>query len=170
MPQVNLIEGPVGAGKSTFASALALQTDGVHIALDDWFSTLFSPDRPAYDFVPWYTERKERLLDLIWNHSQRILASGGIVILELGLIQSHGRAEFCRKVQDEGFELEMYILDAPREVRRERVQRRNIEQGSTFAMVVPDAVFEMASDLWETPNEIECNEFVVKFVTTENDS
>lgn len=169
MPRVNLIEGPVGAGKSTFALALALKTDGVHIALDEWFSTLFSPDRPAGDFVPWYIERKERLLGLIWIHSRRILASGRNVILELGLIQRKGRIEFCRKVLDGGFELEVYVLDAPREVRRERVQRRNSEKGSTFAMVVPDVVFEMASNLWEPPDELECNQYAVEFVTNKND-
>jgi len=31
-------------------------------------------------------------------------------------------------------------------------------------MVVPDHVFEMASSLWEVPDEIECEEFDVQFV------
>lgn len=65
MSRVHLIEGPVGAGKSTFGATLAASSNGVHIPLDEWFATLFSPDRPGGDFVPWYVERKERLLDLI---------------------------------------------------------------------------------------------------------
>ena len=81
MPTVHLIEGPVGAGKSTFAAVLASRTDGVHIALDEWFAKLFSPDRPAGDFVSWYVDRKERLTDLIWRHSEHLLASGKDVIL-----------------------------------------------------------------------------------------
>ena len=32
MPKVHLIEGPVGAGKSTYSSALALRTKGIHVA------------------------------------------------------------------------------------------------------------------------------------------
>ncbi len=32
-------------------------------------------------------------------------------------------------------------------------------------MVVPDHVFEMASKLWESPDELECEEFEVSFVT-----
>ena len=39
--------------------------------------------------------------------------------------------------------------DAPRDVRRERVERRNRDQGATFSMVVPPAIFELASDMWE---------------------
>jgi adenylate kinase family enzyme len=52
MPTIHIIEGPVGAGKSTYATALALRTQGIHIALDAWFATLFSPDRPDGDFIP----------------------------------------------------------------------------------------------------------------------
>ena len=164
MPTVHLIEGPVGAGKSTYSSTLALQTNGVHVALDEWFAALFSPDRPASDLVPWYMSRKERLLALIWNHSRRILAAGTDVILELGLIQRQGRVAFGRQIQAEGFELVVHVVDAPLEVRRERVRRRNAEKGSTFAMVVPDHVFEMASRLWEAPDDVECSEYTVNFV------
>ena len=164
MPKVHLIEGPVGAGKSTYSAALALRTHGVHIALDEWFAALFSPDRPASDFVPWYMERKGRLLDLIWRHARRVLTSGTDVILELGLIQRQGRSEFCRRVQSEGFDLTLHVLDAPLETRRERVRRRNVEKGSTFAMVVPDHVFDLASGLWDSPDEVECSEYEVCFV------
>ena len=141
-----------------------LRTNGIHVALDEWFAALFSPDRPAGDFVPWYVQRKERLLALIWSHSRRILASGTDVILELGLIQRQSRVAFGRQIQDEGFELVVHVLDAPLEVRRERVRRRNAEKGSTFAMVVPDHVFEMASNLWEAPDDVECSEYAVIFV------
>ena len=161
---VHIIEGPVGAGKSTFASFLASRTEGVHIALDEWFANLFSPDRPTGNFVPWYIERKERLIDLIWRHSQRLLASEKDVILELGLIQRGPRVEFCRKVQECGYSLVIHVLDAPVDVRRERVRRRNTGRGATFSMVVPDHIFDMANSLWEVPDEIECEEFEVKFV------
>jgi predicted kinase len=164
MPTVHLIEGPVGAGKSTFATVLASQTQGVHIALDEWFADLFSPDRPAGDFSLWYIARKERLIDHIWRHSQRLLASGNDVILELGLIQRGPRVEFCRKLQGCGYTPVIHVLDAPADVRRERVRRRNTEKGATFSMVVPDHVFDMASGLWEAPDEIERGEFEVKFV------
>ncbi|MDH6590502.1 putative kinase [Variovorax sp. TBS-050B] len=165
MTRVHLIEGPVGAGKSTFSTALAASIDGVHIPLDEWFAALFSPDRPDGDFVPWYVERKERLLDLIWTHSRRILGSGRDVVLELGLIQRQQRLQFCRRISNEGFPPRIHFLDAPLEVRRERVRCRNEERGPTFSMVVPDHVFEMASKLWEPPDELECEEFEIHFVT-----
>ena len=166
MAKVHVIEGPVGAGKSTFAALLAARIEGVHLALDEWFVRLFSPDRPVGDFVPWYVERKDRLLELIWDHSRRILRSGRDVILELGLIQRHQRSEFCRRVRTEGFDVVLYILDEPRDVRRERVRRRNTEMGSTFSMVVPDHVFEVASDMWEAPDDFEQSEITIEYVST----
>jgi len=166
MAIVQLIEGPVGAGKSTYAAALAARTGGVHIALDAWFARLFSPDRPAGDFIPWYVERKERLLDLIWTHSRAVLATGVDVILELGLIQRQQRLQFCQRVMAEGFTVVMHELDAPLEVRRTRVQRRNVEQGATFSMVVPEPVFELASALWEPSDELERETYVVEHVAT----
>lgn len=164
MSTVHLIEGPVGAGKSTYSLALARQVNGVHIPLDDWFVNLFSPDRPDNNFISWYVERKERLLDLIWSHSLRILSSSTDVILELGLIQREARLHFCNRVQNEGLGLVVHVLDAPNEVRRQRVQRRNVERGSTFFMVVPDHVFDIASKMWEPPDDAECAEYQVKFI------
>lgn len=164
MPIVHLIEGPVGAGKSTFSASLAARTGGVHIALDAWFATLFSPDRPTEDFIPWYQSRKERLLGLIWTHSQAILAAGSDVILELGLIQRQPRMAFCRTVIDGGFDMVMYEVDAPRDVRRARVERRNTQRGSTFSMVVPAHIFELASDLWEPSDEMERDAYKIESV------
>ena len=65
MSVVYLIEGPVGAGKSTYSEILAKQMNGIHIALDEWFVKLFSPDRPESDPVAWYLQRKDRLIDVI---------------------------------------------------------------------------------------------------------
>lgn len=164
MPTVRLIEGPVGAGKSTFSAALAIRTQGVHIALDAWFAKLFSPDRPEGDFIPWYIARKERLLEIIWAHSKAVLASGTDVILELGLIQRQQRLDFCRKIIGEGFSLVMYELDAPRDIRRARVQRRNADQGPTFSMIVPDHIFELASNMWEPSDEFERDEYEIEYL------
>ncbi|MCZ8073796.1 MAG: ATP-binding protein [Paucibacter sp.] len=164
MAQVHLIEGPVGAGKSTYARGLEQEGRGVHIALDAWFAALFSPDRPAENWLPWYIERKERLLRLIWAHAERLLDSGHDVILELGLIQRAARLPFCQQVIAAGHPLCIHVLDAPTELRRERVQRRNAEQGPTFSMVVPDAVFDMASQFWEAPDAFECEQFRVEWV------
>lgn len=111
-------------------------------------------------------QRKERLQVLIWAHSRNLLQAGKDVYLELGLIQRQNREAFCQQVQQEGFGLVLYILDAPRDIRRDRVRKRNVEKGFTFSMVVPDQIFEVASDLWESPDELELAEWDAVVIQT----
>lgn len=165
---IHLIEGPVGAGKSTFALRLALEISGVHIPLDEWFVRLFSPDRPSSDFVAWYLERKDRLIDVIWHHALALHAVGMSPILELGLIRRVDRAAFFDRARAAEIELSIHVLDAPRETRRERVRRRNSERGATFSMSVPDHIFEMASDAWEPLDEIEVEQYGMRLVSTQS--
>lgn len=164
MAKVILVEGPVGSGKSTFSENLSQKIDAPHINLDSWMARLFRPDRPAAAVIDWYVERKERCIEQIWDVALRILNSKCDVILELGLIQSERRREMYTRIKESGHEVRVYVLDGPREERKERVRKRNLNKGSTFSMEVSDEIFEIASDMWEEPNDIECGEQEVIFV------
>tara|TARA_R110000751_G_scaffold95381_5_gene186420 strand:+ start:16780 stop:17058 length:279 start_codon:yes stop_codon:yes gene_type:complete len=54
---VRIIEGPVGAGKTTFAHQRARQYKTPPLVLDDWMVRLFRADRPQDNIWPWYAER-----------------------------------------------------------------------------------------------------------------
>ena len=155
--RVHLIVGPVGAGKSTFAKALARESRAVRLTLDEWMTQLFRPDRPAEGVIEWYRERARRLVEQIWRVAQEVAGTGTDVILEIGLLQRHERVAFYERVDQAGLELTVNVVDATRELRRARVMARNQERGDTFSVVVPLEFFELASDLWEplTPTEIE---------------
>lgn len=163
MAQIHFIEGPVGAGKSTYAKAMAEKGGFVHLALDEWFVRLFSPDRPQENFSQWYAERKGRLVQLMLGQARAVLATKRDVALELGLIQRGPRQALFRQLQQEGVTFTIHVLDAPMNVRRERVKRRNVEQGATFSMVVPDNIFELASAMWEPPDELELEAYEFAF-------
>ncbi len=152
--RVHLVVGPVGAGKSTFALQLAGASRGVRLTLDEWMTELFRPDRPNTGVVAWYVERAGRCVDRIWHVTEAVLDAGVDVVLEIGLLQRRQRAAFYRRVADRP--LTIYVVDAARDVRRERVEQRNRLRGPTFSMVVPPDVFELASDLWEAPEGDEC--------------
>lgn len=164
MPTIHLVEGPVGAGKTTYVEQLRHQHRAPSLILDAWFVKLFSPDRPAEGLLPWYVERKERCLSQIWATACDILAAGHDVILELGLVEKASRERFYALAEETGHPLTIYVLDAPRDVRRERVRTRNREKGATFAMEVPDAFFEMASDRWEPLDDMELELYDVRLI------
>ncbi|WP_298208797.1 AAA family ATPase [Acidovorax sp.] len=163
-PRIHLVIGPVGAGKSTHVRHLVRQHRAVPLNLDDWMATLFSPDRPETDVMAWYMARTQRCLEQIWKTADAVLNTGTDVVLEVGLIQQHQRDAFYARMGPWADAMVLYVLDAPRDVRRARVNRRNAEQGETFSMAVPPHIFELASDLWQPPSEAECAERMVVFV------
>ncbi len=162
----HLIEGPVGAGKSTFAAKQALTHSAPHLNLDEWMVTLFAPDRPQEDFMPWYAARKSRCIQQIWDVACAILDSGSDVILELGLVQLADREDFYRRVDGTDYDVRIYLLDTPLAVRRQRVRQRNEQQGDTYKMAVSDEIFELANSFWQAPSEQECRERDIEIVAS----
>ncbi len=166
MAKIHLIEGPVGAGKSTFATRLGYEIAAPRFDLDEWMITLFRPDRPDTDFMLWYSERKWRCIEQIWRTTSELVGSGTDTVLELGLVQREDRAEFYNRVDVSDFELAVYVLDSPEEVRRQRVWDRNSRGGDTFKMEVPDEIFELANNAWQAPDELECYERDIQIIHT----
>jgi len=163
----HLIIGPVGAGKSTFAVGLARERGAVRFTLDEWMTSLFSPDRPTDGIVEWYVERASRCVDRIWELAKSVLEAGTPVVLEIGLLERSQREAFYDRVARAGIDLTIHVVDAERTVRRARVLERNRTKGETFSMIVPLEVFELASDLWEPPHADECAAHDVRFVFTD---
>jgi predicted kinase len=161
---IHLLEGPVGAGKSTFAVKLSAKHNLVHLDLDEWMVTLFRPDRPETDFMVWYSERKSRCIEQIWRVVCELIDTDVSVVLELGLVQQADREDFYRRVDGTDYELMVYLVDAPDDVRRARVLDRNREQGATFKMEVSEAIFEMANNAWQEPDEVECRERNIQLI------
>jgi predicted kinase len=166
MPTVYLIEGPVGAGKSTYAEQFSVQLRAPHLNLDEWMVTLFSPDRPNTEFMPWYAERKRRTIEQIWRVACSLLDTDTSVLLELGLVQQRDREDFYRRVDGTDYDLKVHVLEVPKEVRYQRVQKRNVDQTRAHRMQVSDEIFEIANNAWQAPDAIECRERGIEIVSS----
>ncbi len=152
---LHLLIGPVGAGKTTYAQQRIARSPALHLDVDTCMVRLFGDDpRPAEGIMTWYLERRERCRELLWDVALSALRCGTDVFLELGLVQRGERQTYCERARAEGLALMVYVVDAPRAIRRERVARRN-GSPSAFTQVVPLDFFEHASDAWEPPDESE---------------
>jgi len=152
---LHLLVGPVGAGKSTYARQKAARAPALFLDLDTWMVRLFGADaRPPENVMAWYLERRERCRELLWDVALDVLRCGTDVFLEIGLLATAERETFYARVRDEGIRLAVYLVDAPRAVRRERITQRNLSAGP-FTQVVPLEFFERASDAWQPPSELE---------------
>jgi predicted kinase len=153
--KLHLIVGPVGAGKTTFARQRVIREGGVFFDVDFWMMRLYSKDtRPSENAIAWYLERRERCRALIWESALSILTSGVHVFLELGLLSKAEREPYYERARDVETDLVVFVIEAPREIRRTRVAERNRLAGE-FTQIVPMDFFELASDAWQSPLEAE---------------
>src|SRR6202051_4856783 len=96
----HVIFGPCGAGKTTYAHALARREGAVAFVLDEWGVRLFGPDVHGRLDFGWMLGRLGRCQALIWSTPTAVLAAGTSVVLDLGLMR-RGHRERIRKLAQE---------------------------------------------------------------------
>ena len=148
---LNLVFGPIGAGKTTYAHALARRENAVAFVLDEWGVRLFGPDVQGPLDFGFMLERLTRCNALIWSTATAVLAAGTSVVLDLGLMRRADRERIRKMAQEAGLSAQWHFVDAPQEVRRARVAGRNETKGETFAREVPPEMFDMFEAIYEAP-------------------
>lgn len=148
---LNVIFGPCGAGKTTYAHAFARREKAVAFVLDDWMARMFGPDMPEPIQYDWMIERVGRCEGQIWATAAGVLAAGTSVILDIGLMRKADRARVREIAEATGLDLQFHFVDAPQKVRRARVLDRNVVRGENFAIEVTPDLFEFIEGVYEPP-------------------
>jgi predicted kinase len=155
MPTAHLVCGPTGAGKTTYAIALAAQTRAVRLSTDEWVAALFIPDRPGPPSHEWLLERAERCEGLIWAVASRLLGLGTSVVLDVGLWLADHRDRWRGEVAGTVAESKLHYLDVSRDIRLGRVLDRNRLRPPTYAFEVNEAMFNLMEIRFEPPTDDE---------------
>ncbi len=171
MPRLDLIVGPVGAGKSTTLRRLVKEQNYVGIEMDAYLFKSVTQATQGYEskaqFLRAYSKYSSLILPQIWRDITEALRSGRNVAFEFGLMQREARTRFYRLVDTQPCELRVLVLDAPFEERLRRVKKRNITQGGITALRVSDELFEAASRLWQPPQGAELSARKVVFMPSD---
>jgi len=150
-----IVCGPTGAGKTTYSIALCKQIDAVRFSIDPWMQTLFAKDMQTLDYA-WMIERVHRCYDQIWSVGEQILAVRGNVVLDLGFTEKAQRERFAAPARALGIVPEVHHLDAPADVRMNRVDRRNREKDpAVYSFDVTRAMFDFMEPRFEVPDDEE---------------
>ena len=158
---LNVIFGPCGAGKTTYAHEFARREKAVAFILDDWMARMFGPDMPEPLQYDWMIERVGRCEGQIWATAAAVLATGTSVILDIGLMRVADRARVREIAEATGLPLQFHFVTAPTEVRRARVANRNEVRGESFAIEVTPDLFEFIEGVYEPPQPGELEGAVV---------
>ena len=152
---LNVIFGPSGAGKTTYANAFARRHGAVAFILDDWMARLFGPDIPDPIAYEWMVERVGRCEAQIWSTAAGVLAAGTSVILDIGLMRKADRDRIREIAEAVGLPVQWHFVTASAEARRARVADRNVVRGESFAIEVTPDMFDFIEGVFEPPEPAE---------------
>lgn len=155
MARLILVCGPVGAGKTTYSLSLTKDIEAIRFSIDSWMQTLYAKDMKSLDYS-WMIERVNRCYEQIWQVSQQILANQGSVVLDLGFTTKAQRDVFTHRASEVNVNAEIHYLNAPKDIRKQRVKKRNLEKDpSVYAFEVTDMMFNFMEPKFEVPSENE---------------
>lgn len=155
MAKLILVCGPTGVGKTTYSLSLSKEVSAIKFSIDPWMQTLFSKDMTSLNYS-WMIERVNRCYEQIWDVAKQILVLDGNVILDLGFTTKAQREVFIKKADELNINAEIHYLDAPKDVRIKRVEKRNIEKNpDVYAFEVTEMMFNFMEPKFEIPDEEE---------------
>lgn len=155
MRRLIIVCGQTGAGKTSYSIKISKQINAVRFSIDPWMQTLFAKDMQSLEFS-WMMERIERCQKLIWEVSEQILRNNGDVVLDLGFTTKAQRSTFIDHAKKLGITAEVHYLEAPSDVRRQRIAKRNSEKDpQVYSFKVTDEMFEFMEPRFAVPDNIE---------------
>ncbi|MEZ5007973.1 MAG: ATP-binding protein [Chitinophagales bacterium] len=152
---IHLIVGNTGSGKTTYSNELKRKTNGVVFSIDKWNKTLFLDDKKPTDGLEWFLERIERAENVIMDLVKQLENSKTDSILDLGLSKFEHREKFRKFADLNNYQLTMHFLDISKDIRLNRVMKRNAEKGQTFEFEVTKENFDFMENWFEKPTEEE---------------
>ena len=165
---IHLICGPMGAGKTRLAHKLAKQHNAIRFSEDEWLNQLFVADapvgllaQPAEEIAAWASERYQRCRGQISLVFKQLLAQNINIVLDGAAANQEQRNLIRKKAKESKTGFQLYYVDSSRELRKQRVKARNIDQGETYSLEVTDSMFDLMEVFFEPPVAEELSQALV---------
>jgi predicted kinase len=127
VPTLHLISGLPASGKTTYATALRTNVDGVLFCLDRWLITAFGRYSLPDVGLDEHTRRVLACRELIWESAAELLKRSVDVILDDGFFYREHRLRHVALAASVGAEVITHFVDTPLDQVRSRLERRNAD-------------------------------------------
>lgn len=154
---IHLICGSTGAGKTTYAKALAEKIGAVHFSIDQWMATLYWADATMPLDPGWAMDRVERCNTLIWAMAAQTAARSTPAILDLGLGQKAVRTHLAALAAEADLPVQLHFLDVPADERWRRAQAREASPADEHRLpfAITREIFDYVETIFEPPDQAE---------------
>lgn len=142
-----IIQGFIGAGKSTFSRKLASETGAVHLNPDECVARFYDKNEYMQNWDKCFEETVNRL----WQKTKEYLQTGKSVIFDMGFWQKKDR-DFARRIAGERkSQLKHIYLYVPDELLKKRIIESRPQEWAERHL----QNFEKNKRLFEEPQESE---------------
>ena len=162
-PTIHFVIGSTGAGKTTFAQALARDERALVFSIDTWMQGLFGADLAGSTDFAQIAARANRARKLMWEVAGQALALGVPVVFDSGLLTAADRADARATARMLGYPQQTHYVATPVDIRWARVSARNANRDGAYAFEITRPMFDFIERIWQAPDadEIADEEFVV---------
>ena len=162
---VYIIGGLPGAGKTTYANDLARKVNGIVFSTDIWMSDLFWMDKAPGEDVEWALERTNRCEKRMVKTCIQLAKISVPSILDIGFVNLKWRQKTYKSLDENTTPFEVHFLEASRETRWERVQKRNSDQGETYSFKVTEEMLDFMDKVHDPIDQKEMSGRLIKVNT-----
>ncbi len=123
MNTLYIIQGFLGAGKTTHAKALVRKTGAVRLTADEWCAENFPPEKLSTAWNACFSEA----IKALWREAELLLEKDKSVILDFGFWNRTSRDEARKKAKKLNVRCEHHYIYAPDHILLGRLKRRSGE-------------------------------------------
>ncbi len=117
MATLHIICGMPGSGKTTLADRLEVEANALRLSADEWMARIVGEG--------WDDAKRERIHEVQYDVTARVLALGVSVVLEAGFWGKSERDHMRAIAKAAGAGFRLYFLDVPLEELKRRLAVRN---------------------------------------------